>query len=258
MYMKTKIIIGAIGVLSLGATIGFTQVGQGGQHAAAKDGNAQHQAGAKMGQHGGGGGHHGMMVGATLLQRPDVLAELSLNEDQTEALGTLLQHVREMAMAGQEGHAAKSEGHEAKAEGHAATGDATHDGQKAMQDRMQRFNAALGEIFTESQFKRFHQLTGQWQGPIAVANPHVAEMLGLSEAQIAQIHEVQADHQKSMAARSEALDSAGPAPAMSREEMAKVRKEIGKHILNVLTSDQRAQWKKMLGKPFDFKRDEAA
>ncbi|MFQ5733889.1 MAG: hypothetical protein ACE5KM_18275 [Planctomycetaceae bacterium] len=104
---------------------------------------------------------------------------------------------------------------------------------------------------TSSQLKRIKEIELQMQGGRALARDEVAKELGLSDGQKEKI-------QKAQRSAFEALRGAfrpggGQRPNFDeiRKRFAKAREKADKAAMDVLTSSQKAKWKKMLGKPID-------
>lgn len=100
---------------------------------------------------------------------------------------------------------------------------------------MQKMQAKLKSILSESQFARFQQIELQAAGPHALLRPDVAEKLGLSEDQRSQIEEKL--HQEF------GPDQGGQGGQSHEAE-----------VMSVLTREQSDKWKAMLGKPFKLPR----
>lgn len=117
------------------------------------------------------------------------------------------------------------------------------------QKREQEMDKKIKAILDDGQYKRYHQLLLQQQGPGSILRKDVALELDLRESQRQKIEEIQRSMFESMRP-----DPNGerPDPAEMRAKIEKARKETGEKILAVLTSDQRSKWQSMLGKEFKF------
>lgn len=109
---------------------------------------------------------------------------------------------------------------------------------------VEKIHKELEAVLNSSQFERLLQLELQAEGPMAIARPDIAEKLGLSESQLAQIRKVMEEN------RPPRPEPGSPPP--SREDMEKQRKEVENKVLAVLSTSQKSEWAKMKGAPFTF------
>jgi hypothetical protein len=105
------------------------------------------------------------------------------------------------------------------------------------------------EILTAAQFTRFQELRLQSRGAMAILQDDVAAKLGLTNSQREQLERIM---EKSRPGPRGGQGGTGGPPDFS--QMEKQRAETEKAILGVLTSDQKAKWNLMLGKPFKFEQ----
>jgi hypothetical protein len=155
-----------------------------------------------------------------LLSRPDVRAELRLNDAQSVEADKALSELYEQAQAlrGQRGPDA---------------------------DNRKRAIDLAGEQWLESklsetQRKRFSQIELQWEGPSALIHrPVIADALGLSNEQRAGLSEAIAvrDRQRGLGA-----------------DLWECERRLFEQTRALLTSEQRQRWRAMLGPPFAFSR----
>jgi len=104
-----------------------------------------------------------------------------------------------------------------------------------------QLEAKLAETLTPEQMKRVKEVWMQAMGVSrAVRQPDVAKALGITEDQLQKIGEV---NREMMAAY---RDAAGD-PA----QMTALRTKTTEKIEGMLSDEQKAEWKKMCGKPFD-------
>lgn len=103
------------------------------------------------------------------------------------------------------------------------------------------------QVLTAQQRTRLQQLELQWNGAISLVNPAVARQLGLSAQQQARIREIAARG----AAETHNATRGQPKHEKKIAE-AQLRERVNQQILSVLTPQQRAQWQRMLGTPFQF------
>ena len=115
------------------------------------------------------------------------------------------------------------------------------------------------DILEDKQFERFSQIELQTQGASSLARRDVAEKVGLSSDQVAQIQQIQKDQMDTMraamqAARGQAggVKTKGSGNPM-REQMMKVRQETDAKIIAVLNPTQKKKWDSILGPVFTFK-----
>jgi hypothetical protein len=187
----------------------------------APGGPGGHQA--EGGQPGGGqGGGRGRRPRGLLgiLGEEAVIAEISLTPEQTEKVDGLGETLQVDTGALQE----------ASAEERASIFE------KARTDA----EAALKEVLNESQFIRVWQIDLQRTGLGAVARPNVAAQLNLTDEQNGKLAEIIAEGNE---ARSAAMQERNFAA------MGGIREQTDAKIEALLTDDQKAQWKELLGPP---------
>jgi serine/threonine protein kinase len=102
---------------------------------------------------------------------------------------------------------------------------------------------AVPDLLTPLQARRLQQIALQQRGAFALTEPDVANLLGLTEEQRAQIKGINDQAFVGLPPRH------GPRPPDWRkfEEAAKRAKE---QMLGLLSADQKAQWDKLMGEPF--------
>jgi hypothetical protein len=122
--------------------------------------------------------------------------------------------------------------------------------QKKMQEQNQAAEKEVAEILKPEQLKRLKQITLQQRGVQAVAQPEVAEALGLSSEQKEKLKTIQADAQKEMREIRQSLQGGGGNREEAQKKMAELRKAAEEKVADVLTADQKAKWKEMLGEHF--------
>jgi len=151
-----------------------------------------------------------------LLSRPDVRADLALDERQTaEAFRAIADlHARAGALKGRPDHEV------------IAARKAVDEAQRAWID---------GHL-TADQRDRLVQVDLQWEGPSAITTrPVVADTLMLTAAQRATIRKAVTDH---LSARAQGKASRADEKALTLT------------VLNVLSPGQRERWRAMMGRPF--------
>lgn len=102
---------------------------------------------------------------------------------------------------------------------------------------------AVGQLLTPEQLPRFHQLEIQSAGPMSFERKDVQDTLGITDKQRSSITSIIAQVSQARLAASRSGDLAA---------IRKVRDESNVKIMALLTADQTAQYKRMLGDPFDF------
>lgn len=138
----------------------------------------------------------------------------------------------------------------------------------------ERLDAQIKKILDGDQYRRFSQIRYQFEGAIALARPEVAHELHLSGSQLEQIHQILEQNRPPMPPRGGGPGGDGPGrPGPDRPDGPRGfggpgippppdpqirpgrRSELDQKLLAVLTEEQRAHWKTMLGKPFHMRRD---
>ncbi len=173
----------------------------------------------------------------TLLKLPEVQTELKLEEDKAKKLDEISAEItRERARLNAE-YTAKMNELNKKAEGE-----------------------ALG-LLSDGQRQRTAQLRVQQQGPRALVRPEIAEKVGLSQEQRAEISKVISQRGPlTVSGRDRGGNAAPPnanVPAQDRTEQfrqAVTRRdtELRKKILAVLTPEQKTKWSELTGETFQF------
>ena len=193
--------------------------------------NAQGRGG--FGGPGGGFGGPGGMFGggndAMLLQNDDVRQELGLVDDQVEKLTGIREKMQEEFRSMFTGLRDLSEDERrAKFE----------ELQTKMRDRQTEMQREIDDVLLPHQSKRLKQIGRQMrsrQGGGGVNSDSVADELKLTDEQKEKLKEKAVEVEKKL-----------------REKMAKLRKEAEDELLSVLTPEQRAEWKDMVGDPFEM------
>jgi hypothetical protein len=177
------------------------------------------------GQRGGFGG-----LGMTLAQvasNENVQKEIALRPDQREKLRGAMAELRPQGM-----------GREAMQD---LSAEARQELRAKREAAAKQLEAKLAETLTAEQMKRVKEIWMQALGASgAVQQPEVAEALGITEQQQQQISE----------ARREMFQSLRSGEG-ERPNMAALRAKMNEKIEGLLSGEQRAEWKKMCGKPFD-------
>lgn len=175
-----------------------------------------------------GRGFGGFGGGSALLGQESVQAELKLSPDQVKKLDEFLAKQRE-----------------------------TFSGLRdlSQEERRQKFaeigkesQAALNSILTEAQRDRLKQITLQQRGTEALADPGIAEAIGLDDDQKSRIQGFARSARDEM--RSLFQGGGGGDRTEMRKKLQEARAALAEKINGVLSSEQQAKWKEMLGEPF--------
>ena len=180
--------------------------------------------------------------GIRLLLNPKVRAELGLTDEQAAKIQALAP--RPSAEGPLDGPGGPRPGGEpprpprddAPKEG-GPKGDAPKDGPEER----------LRAILTPEQAVRLRQIRLQREGARAIRRPDVAKELGLTDEQFAKLRPNPPMPPK---------EGEAPKPPASGERPDLKAEDA--RLLGMLTEEQRAKWRAMLGKPFDFGDEKAA
>jgi len=180
----------------------------------------------------------GMGSGFGLLMMPEVQREIGLTQQQLQQIQQLMMQQREQMreMMQQMG---------------AATPEQR---QQLMQQAMRGWEEEMGKILQPNQKARLRELQLQAEGASALMRPDVAKELNLTDEQKGKINNIMQQYRQ----RQAQLWQPGGDPNADRQarfqQMQQLRQQMDKELLEVLTPEQQEQWKKMLGKPFQFPR----
>ncbi len=116
-------------------------------------------------------------------------------------------------------------------------------------------------VLTTEQKARLEQITLQQRGTSALADPKIAESLGLSAEQktkITDIYGAQREMMQEMFAGGQDLSREERAKKFNenREKMQELRTETDKAVLEVLTADQKSKFEASQGAKFELDRSE--
>jgi hypothetical protein len=187
---------------------------------------------------GGRGGGFGMGGGGMLLSNKSVQEELKLDADQIEK--------------------AKKWGEEQRAKfadiqkeiQEAPEADRPAKRQEVMKKVGEETAKAVKELLKPDQAKRFRQISLQQRGVQAFADAKVQEELKITDDQKTKLADIGKELQDK--AREVRQDNQGNFAAI-REKMTPINKEAGEKAAALLTADQKATWKEMLGSHFEIK-----
>jgi hypothetical protein len=103
-------------------------------------------------------------------------------------------------------------------------------------------------VLERSERQRLEEISLQFAGLLLATSPKIASRLGLTDQQKQQL----ARHQDE--ARSEMADVLHSKTREGREEkLQELRRTSRKRLMDVLTDEQEAKWKEMIGAPFQGK-----
>jgi hypothetical protein len=185
-----------------------------------------------------------MMGGPGLLTNKSVQQELKLSDDQVKKIEQTVQEVRQKHM--DEFQALRDlDPQERREKGGALFRKVGEETQKA-----------LSGVLNPDQEKRFKQIELQVRGPRAFTDPEVQKTLNLTADQQEKIKTINQDAEKQMSALRPGPGGGGGEqrnPEEMRKKMTEMRKETMSRSMEVLTDDQKKQWKEMTGEPFEVK-----
>ena len=178
--------------------------------------------------------------GPSLLTNKSVQEELKLTKAQKDKLAEVAKKTREkMQEAFQKFQDLKPEERREKF-------------QALMKGIAEETNKAAG--LTADQKTRLEQIQLQQQGVGAFGDAKVQKALKFTDEQKADLKKITEDLTKKRQKAFEEAREAGPEGfGKLRETMTKLNKDAMGKVASKLTADQKATWKKMLGKPFEIK-----
>ena len=122
----------------------------------------------------------------------------------------------------------------------------------AEKDRTAKFNELerankqfLEDNLSAGQRKRLEQITLQVTGLYQLGRPEVVKALNLTEEQQTKFEEMQKEARKALEEIITATERAGKS-----EKLSKLREETSKKIMAVLTDEQKAKVREIVGEPF--------
>lgn len=190
----------------------------------------------------GGGGPGGMMGRGGMFQNEAVKKELKLTPAQVTKLEAL--NARPAGGPGAPGGQGR-----AGQGGQGGPGGGQRD-PAARAKMMAERDAKIKGILNATQYKRYHELRLQQQGPSALTDPATAKLVGLTKAQQDKVAAIQTKAMESM--RSQFQGGGQPDREKMRAAFEKMRKDTETKILGTLTAPQKTKWNALLGKPFKF------
>ena len=113
--------------------------------------------------------------------------------------------------------------------------------------KLARKNAKfLADTLTEKQGKRLNQITMQFTALHQLTKPEMAKELNLSDEQVKKFNHMQTEARKALVEVLQAPPGGG-----KNERFARLREETRTRILAVLTDEQKAKVRELVGAPFE-------
>jgi Spy/CpxP family protein refolding chaperone len=206
---------------------------------------SQAQGFRMMGTPGGAGGMKSMvmfrmdMQGASV--RSDVAKELKITDEQKDKLMKVQDDQRQKMMSMFQGGGFDPSDREKM--------------QKVISEAMAEADKSALAVLDEAQKKRLNELWIQRMGNGAIAVPEVQKQLGLTEAQVTKIKDLQTKQQSANQALFEKVRNQEIDPQEMRDVMTKNTKILNDEYAKVLTTEQTAKLKTLGGAEFKFDPD---
>jgi Spy/CpxP family protein refolding chaperone len=198
--------------------------------------SARAQGGRGMGMMGMGGGP---MAGVRVLTTPEGEKELNITADQKTKLQEMTENIQ--ANMREKFQSMREELQDASPE------ERTEKMQALQRELSVSVNKDLKEILNADQLKRFQQINLQAQGFMAFNNPELQEKLKFTAEQKSQLKEVTEEFQT---AQRDAFQQMQDDREAGRAAMTKASEAAREKAMKMLTSEQKAAWEEMTGKPF--------
>jgi hypothetical protein len=178
--------------------------------------------------------------GQFIVFREDVMAELKVSDDQDEKMmqlameqimetGPFLESLKDTAPAERE--------------------KKLNEHRKAAHEKLAK---NLKEVLKPDQMKRLRQLALQREGAFALGQEEVRKELKITQEQVMKFMAVIQDLQKKVEPLFKEAQSGGN-PEEIRPKVEQLRKDHAKQLEDILTDEQKKQWKELLGPPFELK-----
>lgn len=169
----------------------------------------------------------------SLLQREDVQKELDLIDEQIEQIELLNENGRRRGQGGED----------RRAEMEGLSDEERRERMREMRsERESEVQAKIEEILLPEQLERLNQLSVQLRtqrGGRGMLNGSVAEALGITDDQKAQIEERAEELQREM-----------------NEKINELRRQMQEELMKELTPEQREKLEELTGTPFEFQQQE--
>jgi hypothetical protein len=196
--------------------------------------------GGMMGGMMGGMGRGGDMLLLQLLQAEQVQTEIELMPDQKESLVKLAERQR--------GERPQFNFREASDEERQKYFENM---QAEMAKRAAEAKDQLEEILLPAQFERLEQIAVQARGIMGLTNPETAKKLNLTTEQTEKLRSEMQSFGETTRERLGEVFRSGDREA-ARTKMEEIRKELETKLLAVLDENQKAEFEKMKGEPFEM------
>ena len=236
--------LSAAGLMVLFATNVEAQRPGGGQGGGGFRGGQGQQGGGFRGGPGGGFGSRGGGGSSMgLLRIEAVQTELEISPAQKEALDKLAEQGRgERPDIGNFREMSEEERREA-----------FEKMRTQAEERAKEMMGQLEEVLLPQQLERLQQISLQIRGVQALEDPEVAKKLGITEEQKTKLAEAREAQGEKMREKMREMFQGGGGPQGDlRESMMKMREEMEKDILSVLTTSQQEKFEEMKGEKFEM------
>lgn len=181
------------------------------------------------------GGGRGMGGGLNLLSNKSVQKELKLSDEQVEKADKAATEQREKLMEKMQELRELEQG------------ERQEKMQAVMKDFQIESKKTIADILKPEQAKRLSQITLQTQGFMAYMDSEVSSKLKLSDEQKSKLKDLQEEQMSKMGELREEMQNDREG---AMKKMTELRKEMSEKAANLLTSEQKASWKEMVGEPF--------
>lgn len=135
----------------------------------------------------------------------------------------------------------------------------------------------IRKVLRPEQWERLQQLCLQWRGPLALADPAVAERTGIKPETRSEIAKVAGEYEgvkrqvfeslshtrqqaspegspQTVAIRIDTAELERPLSPL-RKKLEQAKSDAERRILRLLTAEERSRWDALCGKPFSFRTD---
>lgn len=179
----------------------------------------------------------GPMMGLGILRSDEAKAELKLTDEQVEKVGAMMEEMRSSMM-----------------ERFQSLQDVPEDERQEKSQAMMRELGAevkkeLQGVLDKEQFARYEQISLQAMGVEAFTQPEVAERLKMTEEQKSKLEEAVSGMREQMM---EIFQGAQGDREGAMRKMTELRESTRKKVMDLMTAEQKAEWEKMIGKPFQM------
>ena len=179
------------------------------------------------------------MAGPGIVGMPAVQTELKITDEQKPKIEKVVASIREEAM-----------GLRDKLQD-TPKGDRMAKMRELMADVNAKGNKELREILDEGQMKRLHQIELQMAGAEGLTHKYVVDHLKITDEQKSKIETVLQDSQSKMREMMADAQGGGDRQGMM-EKMRELRTATTEKAMNVLSSEQKDEYKKLLGAKFEM------